>query len=135
MQLVLPLGLNGAPRTIELTLLPRSSARPSASLLDGVYLHMFQTKELSGPHGLVGKPLRAGDGYDGETVWYDPLSADPFVAKCSAPVAPGAEARCLRAVYLAPGIASVYAFGSDVLTNWRSFDSAMRGRLEQIGVF
>ncbi len=132
---VLPLGADGAARDIEVTLLPRSGVRPSARLLDGVYLHMFEADELSGPPGLIGKPLKATAGYATETVWYDALSADPFVAKCSAPVIEGGESRCLRAVHLAPGIAAVYAFGSDVLGNWRSFDAEVRKLLDRIGVF
>ena len=67
-------------------------------LLDGVYLHQFEDKQLTGPPGLVGKPLTASEGFAGETVWYDALSADPFVAKCLAPVAPGEPTQCLRTV-------------------------------------
>src|SRR6218665_1426026 len=48
LQLVLPLGASGEPATIEVTLLPRSRARPSASLLDGVYLHQFEPGEVEG---------------------------------------------------------------------------------------
>ena len=55
----LPLGADGHDAAIEVTLLPRSRARPSAILLDGVYLHQFEDEQLSGPPGLVGKPLDA----------------------------------------------------------------------------
>mgnify|MGYP000557152796 CR=1 FL=1 len=134
LQLLLPLGANGSVRPVEVTLLPRSAVRPSAKLLDGVYLHMFEAAQVDGPPGLIGKPLRAEGGYATETVWYDPISADPFVAKCSAPVAADAEARCIRMVHLAPGIGAVYAFSEDLLANWRSFDVEMRSRLAQIGV-
>src|SRR5690606_11987896 len=128
----LPLGPAGDLREIDITLLPRSSVRASARLLDGVYLHLFQPTELSGPPGLIGKPLKAQNGYEQETVWYDPLSADPFVAKCSAPIAPGLSARCLRAVHLAPGMAAVYAFDGEVLERWRDFDAAVRPLLRRI---
>lgn len=128
-----PLGPNDQMRSVEVTLLPTSRARPSSRLLDGVYLHQFLAEQLSGPPGLVGKPLSGKDGFEGETVWYDPLSADPFVAKCSAPVTSAGEARCLRTVYLGPGIAAVYAFGADVLANWRSFDARMEPWLRSIG--
>jgi hypothetical protein len=135
LQLSVPLGPDGEGRRIEVTLLPRSRARPSAHLLDGVYLHKFLAEQVSGPPGLVGKPLAGKDGFEGETVWYDPLSADPFVAKCSAPVSAGGEPRCLRTVYLGPGIAAVYAFGGDVLQGWRSFDAELKPWLESIGVY
>src|SRR5690606_17686746 len=98
----LPLGPGGARRTIDVSLVPRSSARASARLLDGVYLHMFEKGEVAGPPGLIGKPLKQSEGYETETVWYDPLSADPFVAKCSAPIKPGARSQCLRVVHLGP---------------------------------
>jgi hypothetical protein len=130
----LPLGPEGAPRDVEVTLLPRSAVRPSARLLDGVYLHMFEPSQLEGPPGLVGKPLRGEDGYAGEVVWYDPISADPFVAKCTTPLAAEPALSCLRTVHLAPGIAAVYSFGTEVLADWRDFDAEMRARLERIGV-
>lgn len=131
----LPLGPDGAARSVDVTLLPRSSVKPSAKLLDGVYLHMFEPGELSGPHGLIGKPLTASEGYEQETVWYDPLSGNPFVAKCGASITPGGQPRCLRAVHLAPGIAAVYAFDFDLLDNWRKFDPEVHAWLERIGVF
>jgi hypothetical protein len=135
LHLALPLGPDGADRDVEVTLLPRSTVRPSAKLLDGVYLHMFEPAQLEGPVGLVGKPLSGKGGYAGEVIWYDPISADPFVAKCSPPVAAGAAASCLRTVHLATGIAAIYSFGDDLLVNWREFDPHMRQRLARIGVF
>ena len=135
LQLMLPLGKGAALTPVEVTLMPRSRVRPSASLLDGVYLHQFQTVEMNdGPAGLIGKPMEQRDGFAGETIWYDPLSPDPFVAKCAAPVATGTTARCLRAVYLGPGLAAVYAFSGDVLENWKRFDPEIRALLRKIGV-
>ena len=135
LQLMLPLGVDGAVAPIEVTLMPRSRVRPSASLLDGVYLHQFQPIEINdGPVGLIGKPLENREGFEGETVWYDALSADPFVAKCVAPVTEGTTARCLRSVYLGPGLAAVYAFGADVLGSWKRFDPEVRAALAKIGV-
>lgn len=129
----LPLGPEAAARRVDVMLMPRSRVRPSASLLDGVYLHEFMPEQLSGPPGLIGKPLVAREGYENETVWYDALSSAPFVAKCSAPVVEGQPGRCLRAVYLGPGIAAVYGFDDDVLGNWRTFDARMHPLLTQIG--
>lgn len=133
LRLRLPLGPQGASRTVDVTLLPRSSVRPSASLLDGVYLHMFRSSQLEGPVGLVGKPLEAREGYAEETVWYDPLSPHPFVAKCAAPIAPGVSGRCLRTVALASGLAAAYSFDANLLDNWRRFDAAIHPALQRIG--
>lgn len=127
------LGPEAAARDIDITLVPRSRARPSASLLDGVYLHQFMPEQLNGPPGLIGKPLIADDGYAQETVWYDAISATPFVAKCIAPVAEGQPGRCIRTVYLGPGIAAIYSFDEDVLGSWRQFDTALEPSLRQIG--
>jgi len=131
--LILPLGPEAAPREIDVTLLPRSRVRPSSSLLDGVYLHQFMPEQLTGPPGLIGKPLVATEGYANETVWYDAINASPFVTKCIAPVADGQSSRCIRTVYLGPGIAAVYSFDEDVLGNWRQFDATLGATLRQIG--
>lgn len=134
LRLELPLGAKGKAETVDVTLLPRSRVRPSAALLDGVYLHQFEEGQLpGGPVGLVGKPLKAGEGYEGEVVWYDALAADPFVAKCSKPVTTAAGGQCLRTVYLAPGIAAVYSFPEAALAGWRAFDAEMGKRLRAIG--
>jgi hypothetical protein len=129
----LPFGVDGHSEPVDVTLLPRSRARPSAALLDGVYLHQFAPEQVSGPPGLVGKPLRPDGGYADEVVWYDPLSAEPFVAKCSKPIASAAAGQCLRTVYLGPGVAAVYAFPEPALQHWRDFDAELTARLGQIG--
>ena len=129
----LPLGPKKAIRTVDVTLLPRSRVRPSAVLLDGVYLHQFEQEELSGPPGLIGKPMVAAGGFANETVWYDALSPSPFVAKCSAPLAEGVSGKCLRTVYLGPGLAAVYGFDEDVLGAWQSFDAQLKPLMERIG--
>lgn len=131
--LQLPLGAAGTT-TVELTLLPASRVRPSARLLDAVYLHQFRSEQLSGPVGLVGKPLRPGGGFDGETVWYDPLSPNPFVAKCSAPVTAEGSSRCLRTIHPSPGIAVITVFDAELLADWRDFDAELENRLDQIGL-
>ena len=129
----LPIGSDGAAVPVEITLLPLSQVRTSISLLDGVYLHQFMPGELSGPAGLIGKPLYPTDGYADETVWYDALSPNPFVAKCSnAPDGHG-PAQCLRTVALGGGIAAVYAFASTGLAGWKSFDRQVGVVLGRIG--
>ncbi|MEQ1770094.1 MAG: hypothetical protein ABL879_09660 [Devosia sp.] len=124
---------DGGATEVAVTLLPRSQARPSSSLLDGVYLHQFMPEQVNGPPGLIGKPLMAADGYAGETVWYDPISPKPFVAKCIAPVAGAEDSRCLRTVYVGTGIAAVYDFEIGALDTWRQFDAEMEARLKRIG--
>jgi len=133
LDLDLPLGKGGALLPVEVTLMPQSQVRSSASLLDGVYLHQFMPNELSGPPGLVGKPLYSSEGYEDETVWYDALSQNPFVAKCADAPADDGPANCLRIVALPGGIAAVYDFGADALYSWRNFDGVMDDVLARIG--
>jgi hypothetical protein len=124
---------NGAHLPVSVTLQPRSRVRSSAALLDSLYLHLFEPGQLAGVPGLVGKPLKASEGYAGETVWYDALSPAPFVAKCSAPLVDEPAGQCLRSVALNSGTAAVYRFDSRLLGNWRNFDAEMSRWLAVIG--
>jgi hypothetical protein len=120
---------------VDVTLLPRSRARTSSSLLDGVYLHQFADETLEGVPGLVGKPMVASNGYSGESVWYDAISPNPFVAKCLEAVEADRTSQCVRTVYLPSGIAAVYAFDATVLQSWRQFDTEMERWLTSIGAW
>lgn len=129
--LALPLGPGSGLTEIEIAILPRGRVRTSAHLLDAVYLHQFAAEEVRGAPGLVGKPLRSGGGYQGETVWYDPLSANPFVAKCMTPVDPAAPMRtCLRTVLLSDRNAAILGFAPEVLVNWREVDAVVESWLD-----
>lgn len=121
------------PEKVEVTLLPRSRARASSELLDRVYLHQFGADITQGHPGLVGKPLLAREGYIGETVWYDALSPNPFVAKCAAAVEPTQSGTCLRTIHLQSGIAAVLKFDATALDDWRHFDDELARWLGQIG--
>lgn len=118
---------------VDVTLLPRSRARASSALLDAVYLHQFDDGVAAGIPGLVGKPLKPGNGYQGETVWYDALSPNPFVAKCVDPVDPDGQARCVRTVHLPSGLAAIFTFEASALPAWRDFDAKMALWLGRIG--
>lgn len=123
------------PMPVAVTLLPRSRARSSASLLDRVYLHQFGDEQLQGVPGLVGKPMLGSDGYAGESIWYDALSPNPFVAKCLTPVAAEGTAQCVRTVLLPSDIAAVYTFDAEALQHWRQFDGEMENWLTVIGAW
>ncbi|MGV8853963.1 MAG: hypothetical protein ACOH2L_04900 [Devosia sp.] len=126
---------DGTALPVDVTLLPRSRARTSATLLDAVYLHQFADTTLSGVPGLVGKPMQDQSGYVGASVWYDALSPNPFVAKCLEAVAEGETQQCVRTVYLPSGIAAIYAFDATVLQSWRRFDPQMEQWLTRIGAY
>ncbi|MDP2780975.1 hypothetical protein [Devosia sp.] len=124
---------DGAALPVNVTLLPRSRVRTSASLLDRVYVHQFTGATLGGVAGLVGKPMRNENGYAGESVWYDALSPNPFVAKCLAAADGAGSEQCVRTVYLPSGMAVVYAFDATALQSWRQFDGEMAQWLSRIG--
>ncbi|HLV83770.1 MAG TPA: hypothetical protein VKY62_08340, partial [Devosia sp.] len=124
---------DGSALPVNVTLLPRSRVRTSASLLDRVYVHQFTGATLGGVAGLVGKPMRDENGYAGESVWYDALSPNPFVAKCLAAADGAGSEQCVRTVYLPSGMAVVYAFDATALQSWRQFDGEMAQWLSRIG--
>lgn len=128
----LPIGDGGRQIEIEVSLQPRSRVRTSAQLLDAVYLHQFKSEQIGGPRGLVGKPLNSAEGFQNETVWYDPLSIDPFVAKCIAPIAGSIGGTCLRTVNVSEHVSATYLFGREALANWREFDAAATTWLAKI---
>lgn len=121
------------PVPVNVSLLPGGRAKPSSTLLDTVYLHQFEGGTVAGPSGLVGKTLVSTNGYAGETVWYDPLSPKPFVAKCMAAVESGLPDQCLRTVRLPSGLAAIFTFESTALDGWRLFDAEMEHWLDRIG--
>ncbi|NGP17881.1 hypothetical protein [Devosia aurantiaca] len=129
----LDLSADAKPLPVEVTLLPRSRASASSELLDRVYLHQFGSGTREGYPGLVGKPMMAREGYEGETVWYDALSPNPFVAKCAIEVDPSLPDSCLRTIHLQSGIAAVLKFDSTALADWRRFDDELALWLGQIG--
>lgn len=133
LRFMLPIGENGAALPVDVTLQSRSRARSSGALLDSVYLHQFEDGIVDGVPGLVGKRLKTSEGYAAETVWYDPLSPAPFVAKCADSVTPENPARCLRTIHLRTGLAAVLSFDATALTGWRSFDEELALWLGQIG--
>lgn len=126
MTLALPIGPGGKLSETDITLMPRGRARPSSVLLDSVYLHQFGSGQVSGVPGLVGKPLDTDAGTQGEIVWYDPLGAAPFTAKCMAPVQPDLDTRtCLRIFALSDRNTAIVSFEASALADWRAFDSTV----------
>jgi len=120
--------------TVKLRLIALAKAQPSSFLLDAVYARQFSLRQVSGAPGLVGKPLNPTEGFQSETVWYDPISPNPFVAKCLSENAGGATATCLRTVQASRQLAVIYQFDADLLPYWKNFDAAMLPFLAQIGV-
>jgi hypothetical protein len=127
-ELMVPIRLAGIGERlpVSITLLPRNRAAPSAALLDTLYIHRFTTGQVNGPRGLIGKPLVPEAGYQDETVWYDPVTGNPFVAKClTLAGAPDADAECMRTVPFGQKISAVIRFDRRALAQWQDFDAAI----------
>lgn len=134
LDLALPLDFSGAtPVQITLTIVPRARVRASSTLLDSVYLQHFSAEETPGVPGLVGKPLAGGEGYQEETVWYDPIRINPFVAKCAPPLAKDEQGICLRTLVLDSGLAAILGFPETALQEWRRFDALLATVFDRIG--
>lgn len=135
LDLKLPLRFDGLDGPIEVYARIETGGRalPSAGLLDSVYAHSFTEASLNGPKGLIGKPLKADGAFHDETVWYDPLSSNPFVAKCMAPIEPGLAGRCLRTVPLDGALTLTLDFPEPLLDRWRQFDGALARELAVMG--
>lgn len=129
----LPLGADGRIIEVAVSLVPASRIRTSARLLDAVYLHQFLPEQVNGPPGLIGKPLKNEDGFQNETIWYDPLSPEPFVAKCADPIEDTGTSNCIRTIELSDKVAATYIFDRSALWSWREFDTEAAAWLKKIG--
>lgn len=130
---MLELAPGATPQPVNVILMPRSRARPSDRLLDSVYLHQFAQGQIDGPLGLIGKPLKAHDGFQDETVWYDPVSLNPFVAKCLPAIQTAEQSTCMRTITVSDQVAATYIFDANLLTGWKNFDPQAKRWLSRIG--
>ena len=133
LKLIVQFTTEAKPTPIRLHLAISQNTRPSSRLLDSVYALRFKSDEIRGVRGLVGKPLKPEDGFENETVWYDPISTDPFVAKCLDLGADSAPPLCIRTVQISPSLILTYQFYADQLVHWQKFDTIMEPFLAQIG--
>jgi len=122
------------PTPFNLRISEAIRAEPSTNLLDSVYVLRFSQEQIGGINGLVGKPLRAEDGYNSETIWYEPISDNPFVAKCIDLEASGTALNCLRTIRLNSQLSATYQFAQNQLEYWHMMDDAILPLMAQIGI-
>ena len=123
------------PSPFNLRISKISQAQPSAYLLNDAYVPRFSEKQINDIKGLVGKPLKAEDGYAGETVWYEPVSANPFVAKCIDLQGNSTALNCLRTIRLNSKLSLTYQFSQNNLEYWQKIDKVITPLMKQIGIF
>lgn len=118
---------------INLRLAPFGQAQSSSYLLDSVYVPRFSSQQINTIRGLVGKPLKPQDGYENETIWYQPVASTPFVAKCIDLEISATTLNCLRTIALGSQLSLTYQFSEVQLQYWSQMDSAIAPLLKQIG--
>ncbi|MCF6343923.1 MAG: hypothetical protein L3J15_04495 [Devosiaceae bacterium] len=129
---ILPLIENSPNIEIQVTIAPERLNIPSAKLLDDVYLHQFLPDQINSPKGLIGKPLKTMVGNIEENVFYDPFSANPFVAKCMDKIVKETSMRCIRTVQISEQLSATYSFEYEALLGWRNFDMEAQNWLDKI---
>lgn len=130
LELLIPVQLENEVAQINVDLVPASRTTPSAFLLDALYIHRFSSDPAIYRHGLVGRRLKDGDGYKNESVWYDPLRPQPFVAKCVDTLAEEFKApNCLETKLVDKRVAAIIKFPEQYLPQWKEFDAQMRAKL------
>lgn len=131
LSLLIPVQLQDQVAEVPVDLVPASRTTPSAYLLDALYIHRFSSDPAQYAHGLVGRTLKDGEGYENESVWYDPLRPQPFVAKCVAPLDETVQTpNCLETKLVTKRVAAVIKFPEQYLPQWKAFDAQMRAKLE-----
>ncbi len=131
LELLVPIRLKDEVAQINVDLVPASRTTPSAYLLDALYIHRFSSDPAIYQNGLVGRQLKDGEGYKNESVWYDPLRPQPFVAKCVEPLAEEFKApNCLETKLVDKRVAAIIKFPEQYLPQWKEFDAQMRAKLK-----
>lgn len=120
---------------LQIAIEPSTVALDSAARLASVYLRYFAADPpdaaLAPPvDGLVARRFVAGSPYADETLYFEPGSVHPFVARCF-PRAGGDERRlCLTEISFGKGLVAAIRFPPALLADWRRLQDACRGLLE-----
>lgn len=130
LQLQLPVTIENRQHSINVTLLPVSRAAPSAYLLDSLYIHNFAPGPSEQYYGLVVKKLKNDAGFEDEAIWYDALSANPFVAKCLDETTASENAKnCITTILINKRVSALIQFEKSMLPVWRQFSALLNERL------
>lgn len=133
LQLNIPIEIENFSFEVKTTLLPAARAAPSAYLLDSLYIHNFAPGPSEQQYGLVVKKLRNEAGFEDEKVWYDALSANPFVAKCLTEKTTDKSAKnCITTILVNKRVSALIQFEESLLPYWRPFMVALERRLASL---
>nr|WP_321456499.1 hypothetical protein [uncultured Cohaesibacter sp.] len=100
----------------------------SSDRLYGIYSQFFTGNPIKGPATLIGFAMDPASGFRGETIYFKPESARPFVARCIAPENQE-PSFCMREVALGSTIQVSYRFRPHLLAEWATLDQKVLGKL------
>lgn len=119
----------GAP-LVFVTIFAKDANYGTTGWLDRIYTRYFSDHAWAGPNGLVGVKLTEESGYAGEDLFFEPESAEPFVARCMTDGQPELAATCLREILIDDNLIARYRFDKALLGDWEKMDPAIRGLIE-----
>ncbi len=115
---------------VFVTIFAKDADYGTTGWLDRIYTRYFSDEAWAGPNGLVGVKLTEESGYEGEDLFFEPESDEPFVARCVADGAPELASTCLREILVGEGLIARYRFDKALLGDWEKMDPAIRGLVE-----
>lgn len=120
---------------LQIAIEPATVALDSAARLASVYVRAFAAEPpdaaLAPPvDGLVARRFVPGSPYVDETLYFEPGSVHPFVARCF-PRADGDERRlCLTEIGFGKSLVAAIRFPPALLADWRRLQGACQGLLD-----
>jgi hypothetical protein len=119
---------------IYVTVRPRDTLTDSAGRLINVYQHFFEEGSIPAPAGLIGHRMSTESGLEGEEVYFEAGSTEPFTTHCTAPDNSGYPASCLTEIHAGDDLSVLIRFRKGMLTNWSGIKSGIRVLLLSFGV-
>nr|WP_321459869.1 hypothetical protein [uncultured Cohaesibacter sp.] len=111
-----------------------SISRPDKLLLSSerlfsVYSQFFSGEPIRGPGSLIGFAMDDTAGFGGETIFFKPEAAEPFVARCIESDSTETPF-CMREIALGSSIQVTYRFRPHLLQYWKQLDGQILSRLQ-----
>lgn len=119
---------------IFLSIKPRDTLTDSTGRLINVYQHFFEDGTIPAPPGLIGHRMSADSGLEGEEVFFEAGSTEPFTTHCTALDNPGFPASCLTEIHAGTDLSVQVRFRKGLLPNWAGIKAGIRVLLLSYGV-
>lgn len=119
---------------VFLSIKPRDTVTDSTGRLINVYQHFFEDGTIAAPAGLVGHRMSEDSGLDGEEVYFEAGSTEPFTTHCTAVDNPGFPATCLTEIHAGHDLSVQLRFRKGLLDQWAGIKSGVRVLLLSFGI-